>query len=89
MRLKMSKKKELTNYIFIIYNVIGKKNNQTSFSDADREIPTRWSTHKAGNEVNLFSALSVSPRFGISLSESETDDRFYFSCIYEYSKHVL
>ena len=32
-----------------MFNVIGKKNNQTSVSDADREIPTLGSTDNAGN----------------------------------------
>ena len=36
------------------FNVIGKKNNQTSVSDADQEIPTLGSTDNAGNSVNLF-----------------------------------
>ena len=30
-----------------------------------------------GKKINQTSALSVYPRFGISLSASETDDRFY------------
>ena len=56
---------------------MGKINNQSSVSNADREIPTLGSTDNAGNEVNLVPALSVYPRFGIALSASETDDRFY------------
>ena len=36
---------------------MGKKNNQTSVSDADREIPTQWSTENAGNKVNLVSGI--------------------------------
>ena len=63
----------------MIFNAIGKQNNQTSISDADREIPTLGSTDNAGNSVNSFPALSVYPRVGFSLSEAETDDRFYFS----------
>ena len=60
------------------------KNNQTSVSDADREIPTRGSTDNAGNPVpetryTSFPALSVDPRVGISRSASETDVRFYLS----------
>ena len=37
----------------MIYNVIGKKNNQTLVSGADQEIPTLESTDNAGNSVNL------------------------------------
>ena len=44
------------------------KNNQSSVSDADHEIPTVGSTDTAGNSVNLFPALSVYPPVGISLS---------------------
>ena len=32
---------------------MGKKNNQTSGSDADRDTPTLGSSDNAGNEVNL------------------------------------
>ena len=35
----------------------GKKNNQSSVSDADREIPTLGSTDNAGNSVNLLSGI--------------------------------
>ena len=63
----------INNYSNVIM-IIGKKNNQTSVSDADREIPTLGSTDNA-----LFPALSVYPRVGISLSTSETDDGFYLS----------
>ena len=38
-------------------NVIGKENNQSSVSDADREIPTLGSTDNAGNSVNLVSGI--------------------------------
>ena len=50
MRRKMSKIKEITND-----NVIGicKKNNQTSFYNADQEIRTLGSTDNAENAVNL------------------------------------
>ena len=34
------------------FNDIGKNNNQTSVTDADRKIPTLESTDNAGNEVN-------------------------------------
>ena len=37
--------------------VIGKKNSQTSVSDADREIPTLGSTDSAGNETYLVSGI--------------------------------
>ena len=36
---------------------MSKKNNQTSASDADREIPILGSTDNAGNEVNLVSGI--------------------------------
>ena len=35
-----------------IFQRKGKKNNQSSVSDADREIPTLGSTNNAGNSVN-------------------------------------
>ena len=60
---------------------MGKKNNQTSVSYADREIPTLWSTDNIENSVNLFLALAGYPRVGISLSALETDDKFYSSII--------
>ena len=43
--------------IFNNFNVIGKTNNQTLVSDADREIPTIRSTNNAGNSVNLVSGI--------------------------------
>ena len=56
---------------------MSKKNNKTSVSDAEREIPTLESTENAGNSVNLVPALSFYPRVvGISLFASETNDRF-------------
>ena len=54
------------------FPLIGKKNNQTSVSDADREIPTLGSPDNAGKLVNLV-ALSVYLRVGISRSASVTD----------------
>ena len=42
---------------FKTFTVIGKKNNQTLVSDADREIPTLGSTDNAGNSVNLVSSI--------------------------------
>ena len=61
------------------FNIKDKKNNQTSVSDADRKILTLGSTDNAGNLVTSFLALSVKPCVEISLSASETNDRFYFS----------
>ena len=43
--------------IFNIFNVIGKKNNQTLVSDADQEIRNLGSTNNAGNSVNLVSGI--------------------------------
>ena len=40
-----------------MFNIIGKKNNQTSVSDADQEIPTVGSTDTVGNSVNLVSGI--------------------------------
>ena len=40
-----------------ICNVIGKKDNQTSVSDAEREIQTLGSTDNAGNSVNLVTGI--------------------------------
>ena len=40
-----------------IFTVIGKKNNQTSFSDAAREIPTLGSTDNTRHSVNLVSGI--------------------------------
>ena len=55
MRRKLSNMKEMTDNNN--FNVIGKKNNQTSVSDADREIPALGSTDNAGNSVNLVSGI--------------------------------
>ena len=41
----------------MIFIVIGKKNNKTSASDADREIPKLRSTDNAGDSVNLVSGI--------------------------------
>ena len=64
--------------------MIGKKNVQSSVSDAKWEILTLGSTDNAGHSVISFPALSVYHRVGISLSVSGTDDRFYLSisCLY-------
>ena len=59
---------------WIIFYVIGKKKNQTSVSDADREITTLGSTDNAGNSVNLVSGIFPFT-IEISLSGSETDDK--------------
>ena len=40
---------------------IGMKNNKTSVSDADREIPTLGSMDNARNEVNLVSGINRLP----------------------------
>ena len=40
-----------------IFPIIGKKNNQSSASDADQEIPTLGSTDNAGNSINLVSGI--------------------------------
>ena len=62
-----------------IFPITGKENNQSSVSNADREIPTLGSTDNAGNSDSLFSGITVYPRVGLSRSASETDDRFYLS----------
>ena len=56
MRRKMSKIKEIR-MINNNFNGIGKRNNQTSVSDADREIPTLGSTDNSENWVNLVSGI--------------------------------
>ena len=38
-------------------SIVGKKNNQTSVSDADRKILTLGSTNNTGNSVNIVSAI--------------------------------
>ena len=59
----------------------GKKSNQSSVSDAHREILTFWSTDNAGNSVNLVSGIIRLP-LGWNFSvASETDDKFYLSSI--------
>ena len=47
--------------IKIIFNIIGKVNNQTSVSDADREIPTLRYVNNGGNPVNLVSGTTRLP----------------------------
>ena len=63
--------------IFFSGNML--KNNQSSVSDADREISILGSTDSAGNSVNVVSGITRLPRVGISQSASEIDDRFYFT----------
>ena len=46
---------------FLNFNVIGKKNNETLVSDADREIPTLGATNNAENSVNLVSSIIQLP----------------------------
>ena len=43
--------------IIQFYSLIGKKNNQSPFSDADREIPNRGSMYNDENTVNLVSGI--------------------------------
>ena len=65
--------------LYLILNVIGKKNNPTLVSNADLDSQTFGSMNNAGNSVNLVSDIFHLPRVGISLSALETDDRFYLS----------
>ena len=58
---------------------MGKKNHQTLFSDAAREIPILGSTDSAGNAVNIVSGIIPIPLVGISRSALVTDVIFYFS----------
>ena len=51
-----------------------KKNNETSFSYEDREIPTLGSTENAGNSVNPVSGIISLPSGWDSRSASETDE---------------
>ena len=60
--------------ILNIFNVVGKKNNQTSVFDG--ENPTLGETDNAGNSVNPVSGITRLSS-GICLPASETDDRFY------------
>ena len=56
-----------------IFNPIGKKNNQTPVSDADRKILILESTDFARNSINHFPGIIRLPSIGISRSASETD----------------
>ena len=71
----------IVNILFktLIFPIIGKKNNQSSVSDAERKIPTLGSTDNASNSVNIVSGIIRLPSGGISRFASETDDRFYLS----------
>ena len=60
-----------------MFNVIGKKNNQTLVSDADREIPTLGLTDNAENSITTFLLLSVYPWVLIFRSAAETDVPFF------------
>ena len=59
---------------YYMFNVMGKKNNQTSVSDADREIPTLGSTDNAENSVNLVSGIIRLPS-GLDFSVCIRDRR--------------
>ena len=69
--------------------LIGKKNNQSrglQFLGLHRRPMETKKLQPSGQWImpetryTSFSALSVYPRVGISLSKSETDDRFFLSC---------
>ena len=62
----------------LIFPIIGKRNNQSPVSDADREIPTLGSKDNAGNSVNLVSGI-IRSTSGWDWSALETNDRFYLS----------
>ena len=49
------------------FPIIGKENNQSPVSDADREIPALGATDNAGNLINPFPSLSIYPP-GLDLS---------------------
>ena len=72
MRHKMSYIKEMT-MILNTFNLIGKKNNQISVSDADQEIPILVSMHNARKSVKLVFGFIRYPRVKISLAASETN----------------
>ena len=63
----------------ILFNAIGKKNNQTSVSDAGRQIATLGSKDNAGKSVNLVSGIIRSPSGWDFSICSETDSGFYLS----------
>ena len=56
----------------MIYCSIDEKNNQTSVSDADREIPTLGSTDKAGNSMGFVSGyIRLSSGWDFSVCNSD------------------
>ena len=61
-----------------IFQRIGKTNNQSSVSDADREIPILRSTDNAGNSVNLVSGIIRLPSgwdFSVCMIDSIYSDK--------------
>ena len=68
--------------INIMFNVIGKRNNQTSVADADRKSQTSGEREMPEMRFTEFSAFLVYPRVGVFRSASESDARFYFSLPY-------
>ena len=62
---------------------MGKKNNQSSVSDADREIPTLGLMGNAGNWVNLISGIIHLPtELGfLYLHQRLMVDSIYLSCL--------
>ena len=65
--------------IFNNFNVIGKRNNQTSISAADRENQPSRQRILLETRQTSFPELSVYPRVGVSRSAPETDNIFYLS----------
>ena len=64
------------------FNVICKKSNQTSVSDADRNIPTLDPTDNAGNSVNFVSGTIRLPSgwdFSVCIGDGQTEVRFLSS----------
>ena len=63
------------------FPIKGKKNKQSSVSDADQEISTLGLTDKAGNSVNLvFGILRIPSGWDFSVC-IEYDDRLYLSSL--------
>ena len=67
----------IVNIVFktMIFRITDKKNNQSSVSYADREIPTLGSTDNAGKKVNLVSGI-IRLHSGLDFS---TNDSFFLS----------
>ena len=79
MRHKLSNK---GNYeVQITFNVIVKKNNQSSISNADREIPTLGSTDNTGNSVNIVSGIIRLPSVWDFSFASVTNDTLIVTTI--------